>query len=233
MLQSDSGRTADTRPLRCSSVAPGTKTAKAPTKGLSKLNSMAFGLAAYASQCASPRPTQHSLPAAGQALLDGLSTRRIPTKGFRFASYISSPFPKLLGAIWNHRAGIVWNAGFDGLGIVHAECGSVRSSATAERSDQHQRWRPGATWRSWIRAGRQLPERSRTRLRHRSNDRHQRRLDSIRNSGTALQHGGLRSCWRRGTSARHSDTAHRHHLRSHSVLCRNLRADSPYRCPSL
>jgi hypothetical protein len=100
MLQSDSGRTADTRPLRCSSVAPGTKAAKAPTKGLSKLNSMAFGLAAYASQCASPRPTQHSLPAAGQALLDGLSTRRIPTKGFRFASYISSPFPKLLGAIW-------------------------------------------------------------------------------------------------------------------------------------
>ena len=49
MLQSDSGRTADTRPLRCSCVALGTKTAKAPTKGLSKLNSMAFGLAVYAS----------------------------------------------------------------------------------------------------------------------------------------------------------------------------------------
>ena len=104
MLQSDSGRTADTRPLRCSCVALGTKTAKAPTKGLSKLNSMAFGLAAYASQCASPRPTQHSLPAAGQALLDGLYTRRIPTKGFRFASCISSPFPKLLGAIWSTGA---------------------------------------------------------------------------------------------------------------------------------
>ena len=44
-------------------------------------------------------PTQDSLPAAGQALPDGLSTRRIPMKGFRFASYISSPFPKLLGAI--------------------------------------------------------------------------------------------------------------------------------------
>jgi len=44
-------------------------------------------------------PTQDSLPAAGQTLPDGLSTRRIPMKGFRFASYISSPFPKLLAAM--------------------------------------------------------------------------------------------------------------------------------------
>jgi hypothetical protein len=43
-------------------------------------------------------PTQDSLPAAGQTLPDGLSTRRIPMKGFRFASYISSPLPKLLAA---------------------------------------------------------------------------------------------------------------------------------------
>jgi len=56
---------------------------------------MAFELAVYASQCGLPRPTQDSLPAAGQALPDGLSTRRIPMKGFRFASYISSSFPKL------------------------------------------------------------------------------------------------------------------------------------------
>ena len=40
---------------------------------------------------------QDSLPAAGQALPDGLSTRRVPMKGFKVASYISSPFPKLLG----------------------------------------------------------------------------------------------------------------------------------------
>ncbi len=46
MIQSDSGRTAGTRPSRCRSMAPGMKTAEAPTKGLSKLNSMAFGLAA-------------------------------------------------------------------------------------------------------------------------------------------------------------------------------------------
>ena len=88
-----------TRPLRCSSMALGMRKAKAPTKGLSTLNSMAFGLAVYASQCGLPRPTQDSLPAAGQALPDGLSTRKIPLKGFRVVSYISSPFPKLLVAI--------------------------------------------------------------------------------------------------------------------------------------
>ncbi len=49
MIQSDSGRTARTRPLRCSNMALGISKAKAPTTGLSKLNSMAFGLAVYAS----------------------------------------------------------------------------------------------------------------------------------------------------------------------------------------
>jgi hypothetical protein len=42
-----------------------------------------------------PRTTPDSLSAAGQALPNGLSTRRVPTKGFRSASYISSSFPKL------------------------------------------------------------------------------------------------------------------------------------------
>ena len=56
MFQSDAGRTAYTRPLRCSSVALGISKAKAPTKGLSTLNSMAFGLAVYASQCGLPQP---------------------------------------------------------------------------------------------------------------------------------------------------------------------------------
>ena len=47
---------------------------------------MAFGLAVYASQGWLPRTTQDSLPAAGQALPDGLSTRRVPSKGFKAAS---------------------------------------------------------------------------------------------------------------------------------------------------
>ncbi len=44
--------------------------------------------------------TQDSLPVAGQALLDGLSTRKVPMKGFRAVDYISSPFPKLS---WRNR----------------------------------------------------------------------------------------------------------------------------------
>ena len=47
---------------------------------------MAFGLAVYASPSSLPPPTQDSLPAAGQALPDGLSTRKVPTKGFKVAS---------------------------------------------------------------------------------------------------------------------------------------------------
>ena len=53
-----------TRPLRCSRVAPGMRKAKAPTKGLSTLNSMAFGLAVYASQCGLPTP--HARLASGR-----------------------------------------------------------------------------------------------------------------------------------------------------------------------
>ncbi len=47
-----------------------------------------------------PRPTQDSLPVAGQALLDGVSTRKIPMKGFRFVIYISFPSLKLT---WRKR----------------------------------------------------------------------------------------------------------------------------------
>ena len=42
-----------------------------------------------------PNATQDSLPAVGQTLLDGLSTRRVPTKGFELLPYISSSLPKL------------------------------------------------------------------------------------------------------------------------------------------
>jgi hypothetical protein len=42
-----------------------------------------------------PNPTQNSLPVAGQALPDGLSTRKVPMKGFKGVNYISFPFPKL------------------------------------------------------------------------------------------------------------------------------------------
>ena len=39
--------------------------------------------------------TQHSLPVAGQALLDGVHTRKVPMKGFKVVNYILFPLPKL------------------------------------------------------------------------------------------------------------------------------------------
>src|SRR5262249_29614990 len=51
----DAGRTAGTRPLRCRGGALGPRTAKAPARGLSALNDMAFGLAVYASPDGLPR----------------------------------------------------------------------------------------------------------------------------------------------------------------------------------
>ena len=63
MFQSDSGRTVCVRPLRRHSVAPGMQKAEAPTKGLSELNSMAFGFAVYASW--SELPQYHAKLASG------------------------------------------------------------------------------------------------------------------------------------------------------------------------
>ena len=94
-------RTADFRPLRCRDMAPWSSNGKGSCRRVfRRLNSMAFGLAIYASQCGLPRP--YAKLASGrwsQRLPDGLSTRKVPLKGFRSASYISSSLPKLLGAI--------------------------------------------------------------------------------------------------------------------------------------
>src|SRR5262249_57974207 len=46
-----------------------------------------------------PRPTQDSLPAVGQTLLDGLSTRRVPVRGFGVSTTSRPPLPSLPGAI--------------------------------------------------------------------------------------------------------------------------------------
>ncbi len=97
MIPSDSGRTAGTRPSRCRSMAPGMKKAKAPTKGLSKLNSMAFGLAVYASQCGLPTP--HARLASGR--WSGATGRAFHPQGSyeRFQSCILTshpPFPSFL-----------------------------------------------------------------------------------------------------------------------------------------
>jgi hypothetical protein len=65
---------------------------------ISGLNGTASTLAVYASPRGSPQRTQDSLLAAGPALPGGIRTRWVPTKGFRDVAYITSSFPKLLGA---------------------------------------------------------------------------------------------------------------------------------------
>ena len=61
---------------------------------------MALGLAVYASPPALPLSTQDSLLAVGQTLPDGIYTRRVTIKGFRFQfTSLPSSFAKLLGAI--------------------------------------------------------------------------------------------------------------------------------------
>ena len=82
-------------------MAPALRKTKAPCElSISELNGMAFGLAVYASQDWSPSTTQDSLPVAGQALPDGLSTRRVPSKGFKAVSLHLIPLSQAwLGAI--------------------------------------------------------------------------------------------------------------------------------------
>ena len=85
-----------------SGVAPALRTTKTPTiRTISRLNSMAFGLAVYASRCRLPFLAQDSLPGAGQALLGGLlparSLYKVSNHVIRFSS-----LSKLLGATWVH-----------------------------------------------------------------------------------------------------------------------------------
>src|SRR5687768_12728081 len=64
-----------------------------------------------------PATTQDSLPAAGQALPDGLSTRKVPTKGFRVASlHLILPSQALLGAMkFSCARKRKWDSCFGGL----------------------------------------------------------------------------------------------------------------------
>jgi len=95
----DAGRTAGTRPLRCRGVAPGMCKAEAPAKGLSALNSTAFGLAAYASPGGLPRPDARLASSRWSGVTGRAFTRRAPTKGFGVLVTSHPPFPSLHGAI--------------------------------------------------------------------------------------------------------------------------------------
>ena len=101
MFQSDSGRTARTRPLRCSSVALGFSNAKAPTIGLSKLNSMAFGLVVYASQDGLPR--HHARLTSGR--WSGATGRAFHPQGSyeRFQSCLLTSHPPFPSFAWRNE----------------------------------------------------------------------------------------------------------------------------------
>ena len=93
----DSGRTAGPRPLWDRSVALGRGTAKAPARNrLSKLDRMAFGLAAYASQRRLPKRRARLASrcwsgSPGRAFHPQGSAERFP----KCSRYIPSSFPKL------------------------------------------------------------------------------------------------------------------------------------------
>ncbi len=78
-------------------VAPANRTTRASTvRTISGLNSMAFELAVYASQGRLPFLTQDSLPAAGQALLDGLLPARSQYKVSNHSTFL------LIQASWRN-----------------------------------------------------------------------------------------------------------------------------------
>jgi hypothetical protein len=96
----DAGRTARTRPLRCSNAAPGIRTARAPTKGLSAFNSMAFGLAVYASRCGLPTPHARLASSRWSDSTGRDSHPQGSDERFQSVDYISSSSPKLT---WRNR----------------------------------------------------------------------------------------------------------------------------------
>ena len=82
-------------PKRRCTTAPATGNTRAPALVISELNSMALGFAVYASQRGLPRrrarlASSRWLNSPGRA-----STRRVPARGFRSASYITTSSPKL------------------------------------------------------------------------------------------------------------------------------------------
>ena len=91
----DAGRTAHTRPLRCSSMAPGNRTVQRLPHWVFR-RSIAW-LSDWLStlrRADYSDPTQNSLPVTGQALPDGLSTHKIPMRGFKIVSlHLYPPLP--------------------------------------------------------------------------------------------------------------------------------------------
>lgn len=100
MFQSDAGRTAYTRPCSAAAWPLVIERQRLPRKVFRRSIAWLPNSLSTLRRTGCPVTTQDSLPVAGQALLDGLFTRKVPLKGFRSASYISSSFLRLA---WRNR----------------------------------------------------------------------------------------------------------------------------------
>ena len=105
MFQTDAGRTVCTRPYGATAWPLVIEGQRLPRKVFRRSIALLSNSLSTLRSTDCSNTTQDSLPVAGQALLDGLSTRRVPLKGFKVVDYISFPFPKLLGAIDVTEAG--------------------------------------------------------------------------------------------------------------------------------
>ena len=95
-----------------------------------------------------PYATQDSLPAVGQTLPDGLSTRRVTIEGFKFTSCQSSSSAKFLGAIpvsapisteiSGHRSG--WAVSFVARSALSSSLNAWRDEQLRSNSRNGWRW---------------------------------------------------------------------------------------------
>ena len=99
MFQTDAGRTVCTKPYGATAWPLVIEGQRLPRKVFRRSIALLSDSLSTLRSADYSNTTQDSLPVAGQALLDGLSTRRVPLKGFKVVDYISFLFPKLLGAI--------------------------------------------------------------------------------------------------------------------------------------
>ncbi len=133
----DSGRTAGTRPIKCRSVAPGVGKTEAPATGLSKLNSMAFRLAVYASPVG--LPTYDARLASGR--WSSTTGRALhPQDSYeRFQICILTslpPLPSLLGAI--RHTGVLLVDVTDAVSTLHNAAPGGRIDAVWQITSEGQ-----------------------------------------------------------------------------------------------
>lgn len=95
MFHSDAGRTVYTRPYGATAWPLVIEGQRLPRKVFRRSIALLSDSLSTLRSADYSNTTQDSLPVAGQALLGGLSTRKVPVKGFKVVDYISFPFPRL------------------------------------------------------------------------------------------------------------------------------------------